>query len=426
MNKTALKHRSKKEEYYELIRNYLVDIEEKYSSVYHESREQLKSFSDRYRYYSNQKTVLYRFDSSYLMPKLCELSAAIKEFKIYQETFILIYKKIWKACYSIDKEKIIKTKKILEESFFINNQILSYEELAFKLEEKTKYIFNIFEELGGFDDGMKLLDYQLMRFKDLESKIFHPEKDSLPESIIEEYNEVYDLAIANRQALFNKEKSFVFSKISNLIDSRKFHDAGDLLYEFIGKFRLVKFLIAEKRIKLQGCNEEGEYFMLENLAKEIENISMKKQQKNILKKYRLKNQYFVYCQREPLWQIIINNSEKFNYTNENLGEFELEIIPELREAYPELSEINDASLYGLYDDYQDSCNLLNAWKVDRENPFLFYLICDLVNFQLQDPGDLFFGEIMAYFLLQDKSLKVAKSLAMQIKEFYTSYKFYFY
>ncbi len=165
--------------------------------------------------------------------------------------------------------------------------------------------------------------------------------------------------------------------------------------------------------------------MFENLEIELENIITKKQQKNILEKYKLNNQYFVYCQIESLWKIIINNSEEFNYANELLGDFELEIIPELRTAYPELDKINDASFYGLYDDYQDSCNLLNAWKVDREKPFLFYLICELANFEIQDPSDVFFGEIMAYFLLQDKSLESAKVLAMQIKEVYSSYKVYF-
>ena len=165
--------------------------------------------------------------------------------------------------------------------------------------------------------------------------------------------------------------------------------------------------------------------MLENLEIELDNIITKKQQKNILEKYKFNNQFFVYSQTEKLWKIIINNSEKLNYTNELLGDYEIEIMPELRAAYPELAGINDASLYRLYDDFLDNCNLLNAWKVNREKAFLFYLICCLASFEIHDPGDIFFGEIMAYFLLQDKSLESAKVLAMQIKKLYSSYKFYF-
>ena len=165
--------------------------------------------------------------------------------------------------------------------------------------------------------------------------------------------------------------------------------------------------------------------MLENLEGELDNIITKKQQKNILENYKFNNQCFVYCQTEPLWQIIINNSEKFNYTNELVGDYELEIMPELRAAYPELTGINDGSLYTLYDNFLDSCYLLNAWKVNREQAFLFYLICCLANFKIQDPTDIFFGEIMAYFLLQDKSIGVAKKSAMQIKKLYSSYRVYF-
>lgn len=416
---------SQTEEDYESTRKQLVKLNKKYSPVYYESKEQLQNFLDKNKYYSNPKTVLYRFDTDYLVPKLSDLSLAIKEFKIYQETFVLIYEKISKASYSIEPKKIIQTKKIIDKPLFINNEVLLYEELASKLESKTKYILNILDELDYFDDGMQFLQHKLRRLEELELKIFHPEISSSCEMLKQEHGEAYDLAIANRQALFRKEKPFVLYQISNLIDSRKFQDAGELLYEFIGKFSLYRFLVAEKRIKGQACTEQGEYFMLENLEGELENIITKKQQKNILEKYRLKNQYFVYCQTESLWQIIINNSEKFNYFSEKLDDFELETIPNLRYNYPELATINDASLYGLYDDYQDSCNLLNAWKVDREKAFLFYLICYLANFKVEDPGDIFFGEIMAYFLLQDKSLEVAKSLAMKIKKNYSSYKVYF-
>ncbi len=416
---------SQTEKDYESARKQLVKLNKKSSPVYYESKEQLQNFLDKNKYYSNPKTVLYRFDTDYLVPKLSDLSLAIKEFKIYQETFVLIYEKIWKACYSIDKKNIINTRKLAEQSFFINGELLSYEELACKLESKIQYILNILDELDYFDDGMQFFQHKLRRLEELELEIFYPEISSSYEMLKEKHGEVYNLAIANRQQLFRKEKPFVLYQVSNLVDSRKFHDAGELLYEFIGKFSLYRFLVAEKRIKGQGCTEQGEYFMLENLEGELENIITKKQQKNILEKYRLKNQYFVYCQTEPLWKVIINNSDKFNYSSEKLDDFELETIPQLREAYPELSEINDSSLYRLYDGYQDSYNLLNAWKVDREKPFLFYLICDLANFELHDPGDVFFGEILAYFLLQDKSLEVAKSLAMQIKELYSSYRVYF-
>ncbi len=166
-------------------------------------------------------------------------------------------------------------------------------------------------------------------------------------------------------------------------------------------------------------------FMLENLEIELDNIITKKQQKNILENYKFNNQFFVYSQTEKLWKIIINNSEKLNYTFEIIGDYELEIMPELRAAYPELTRINDANLYSLYDNFLDSCYLLNAWKVNRGKDFLFYLICRLANFEIHDPGDIFFGEIMAYFLLQDKSMGVAKKSAMQIKKLYSSYRVYF-
>ncbi len=61
-----------------------------------------------------------------------------------------------------------------------------------------------------------------------------------------------------------------------------------------------------------------------------------------------------------------------------------------------------------------------------EEEFLFYLICDLAKFEVEDPNDLVFGEIMAYFWLQGKSLECAKISAMEIKEVYCSHKVYFY
>ena len=150
-------------------------------------------------------------------------------------------------------------------------------------------------------------------------------------------------------------------------------------------------------------------------------------QKPLLQKYRVKNQEFVYSQIDKLWKYIIDNSEKLNYTNEPLKEdYELETIPELRATYPELSSINNSSLYDLYDDYQDNCNKVKGWDVERDEAFLFYLICDLANFEVQDPNDLVFGEIMGYFLLQDKSIEAAKNLAMEIKKIYSSHKVYFY
>lgn len=150
-------------------------------------------------------------------------------------------------------------------------------------------------------------------------------------------------------------------------------------------------------------------------------------QKPLLQEYRTKNQEFVYSQIDKLWKYIIDKSEKLTYTNEPLKEdYELETIPELRATYPELDKINDASLYGLYDSYQDSCNLVKGWDVYREEEFLFYLICDLAKFEVEDPNDLVFGEIMAYFLLQGKSLECAKISAMEIKEVYCSHKVYFY
>lgn len=169
--------------------------------------------------------------------------------------------------------------------------------------------------------------------------------------------------------------------------------------------------------------------MFENLEKELRNITIKKQQENILQKYRLKNQDFVYSEIETLWQYIKDNSKQFNNFNhfdEILEDYELKELKELRLTYPELSKINDFILYGLYDDYQRKCNEVSGWDIYREEAFLFYLICQLTNFEVQDPNDLVFGEIVAHFLLQDKSLESAKNLAMQIKEIYSSHKVYFY
>ena len=166
--------------------------------------------------------------------------------------------------------------------------------------------------------------------------------------------------------------------------------------------------------------------MFTHFQEKINSVSQVNQ-KPLLQRYRISNQEFVYSQTEKLWKYIIDNSEKLYYSNEPLKEdYEIETLPELRATYPELDKINDASLYELYDSYQDSCNLVKGWDVDREEAFLFYLICDLANFKVEDPNDLVFGEFMAYFLLQDKSLETAKNLAMEIKKIYSSHKVYFY
>ncbi len=233
----------KKEQFYESIQKNLIELQDKYGIVSDKSSKSLQKFLKKYQYYSNPKTVLYRFDISYLAPKLSDLFIAIEDFQVYQKTFVFLHEKIDKYQFTFEPKNLIKTSKLIETPIYINGAVVSYEELASKVQEKSQYIKNILSELDSFDNGMKLLQHQLKRLEELEWEIFYPENYPQHERLKHEYNGVYDIAIVKRQELFKQEKPLILLEISNLIDSRQFYDAGNILYNFIHKISLEEFLL---------------------------------------------------------------------------------------------------------------------------------------------------------------------------------------
>ncbi|MBW4533723.1 MAG: hypothetical protein KME09_07265 [Pleurocapsa minor HA4230-MV1] len=151
----------------------------------------------------------------------------------------------------------------------------------------------------------------------------------------------------------------------------------------------------------------------------------------ISKEYLNLIQTTVWSQIDFVWEYIVKNQNFVcDLNSEYLGtvlkySYELEELQELRVTYPELNFFNDSTLYYLYDLYQYDWNAVSGWDVDRDNLFAIFILQHLSVYQLNKLSlthqrekdreeDMFFGQVIIYYLLKKKTWEDSVSLAQKI------------
>ncbi|EPL6275068.1 hypothetical protein N6147_001714 [Proteus mirabilis] len=82
-----------------------------------------------------------------------------------------------------------------------------------------------------------------------------------------------------------------------------------------------------------------------------------------------------------------------------------QVIAALREYYPELSGINDAALYFLYDEFQMACNQVSGAEPIRDIDFLFYATGAALGVDDDGPAVRDAGKIAVYLLSEGESVE---------------------
>ena len=99
--------------------------------------------------------------------------------------------------------------------------------------------------------------------------------------------------------------------------------------------------------------------------------------------------------------------ETLNDASDEVLEYGLEDLAELRSYYPELSMLSDGSLYSLFDVFQMECRFINGWSANRDNDFLFYLLGKVVDRKNDHESAKDVGECVADALLHGDNLDAA-------------------
>lgn len=94
-----------------------------------------------------------------------------------------------------------------------------------------------------------------------------------------------------------------------------------------------------------------------------------------------------------------NNRKDANYDEENQ-----EQVMALRQLYPELLELNNATLYDIYDSYMSDCEYIGGWGVPdrRTNLFIYYVIGRNANYKLEGYDAQEFGKQYIIELLKEE------------------------
>jgi len=82
------------------------------------------------------------------------------------------------------------------------------------------------------------------------------------------------------------------------------------------------------------------------------------------------------------------------FEDPNFDEENKEQIAALRQLYPELNKLNNATLYDMYDSYMSDCEYIGGWGVPdrRTNWFIYYVIGKNANYKLEGYDAQEFGK----------------------------------
>lgn len=99
--------------------------------------------------------------------------------------------------------------------------------------------------------------------------------------------------------------------------------------------------------------------------------------------------------------------EELNEPGELVDSDDREAVAQLRECFPELAKLSDATLFSWFDSFQRECCFIGGWSAERDDGFLFYLLGGLVERHDGAGGGQNAGEWVAYEILRGGSPEAA-------------------